>query len=111
MTRDYCFVKDIVQGNLLALERCDEEIVNLGTGRESTTGELYREVLKALRAKGFAQEDKFDSPDKGAARLGDLHRSCLDALKAEKKMEWSAAYDLRNGIEETVQYWVSENTK
>ena len=44
MIRDYVFVKDIVKANVIALQKGNLDYFNIGTGLETTTGKLYREI-------------------------------------------------------------------
>ncbi|MCI4625589.1 MAG: NAD-dependent epimerase/dehydratase family protein [Candidatus Magnetoovum sp. WYHC-5] len=104
MTRDYCYVKDIVKANVYALTNGNKEALNIGTGCETSTGTLYRTVLECFRQKGYALDSKFDKPTKGLARAGDLTRSCLDFTKARDMLGWQPSYDIKMGIEETALY-------
>ncbi len=103
MTRDYCFVRDIVRANILSLEKGSGEVLNIGTSRETTTGELYRRILEIMRRHGYAKDAAFDSPHKGAARDGDLRRSALDVRKAKEILSWEPEYDIERGLSETVE--------
>ncbi len=107
MTRDYCFVNDVRRANVLSLDRADSELINIGTATETTTGELYRVILDSFRKKGVARKEIYDFPNKGPARPGDLRRSCLDADKAGRALNWYPEYSLKRGIEETLEYYVS----
>ncbi|RMG03140.1 MAG: NAD-dependent epimerase/dehydratase family protein [Nitrospirae bacterium] len=111
MTRDYCYVGDVVRANILALEGGSATVFNIGTGVETTTGELYRTVLGALRDEGIALDERFDTPNKGEARPGDLRRSALDYGRAERELGWSPEYDLIKGIRETVRYEIEQSVK
>ncbi|HEB75671.1 MAG TPA: NAD-dependent epimerase/dehydratase family protein [Nitrospirae bacterium] len=102
MTRDYCYVEDVVRANLLALDRGSGEALNIGTSQETTTGELYRTILGLMRSRGYAKDALFDTPKKGAARSGDLRRSALDIEKAREVLGWRPEYDLKRGLEETI---------
>lgn len=103
MTRDYCYAGDVVRANVLALESGGGEVINIGTSRETTTGELYRLILKIMRSYGYAGESVYDSPKRGPARPGDLRRSALDIRKAEGLLGWVPAYDIESGLEETIR--------
>jgi UDP-glucose 4-epimerase len=111
MTRDYCFVYDVVRANILALQRADNQIVNIGTSRETTTGELYRKILEKMRRYGYCGDSKFDSPNKGPARAGDLRRSALSYDRAQEVLGWSPEYDLDRGIDETIKREIIEKQK
>jgi len=102
MTRDYCYVGDVVRANILALDKGSGEALNIGTSQETTTGELYRTILELMRSRGHAKDAVFDTPKKGSARSGDLRRSALKIEKAGKVLGWQPEYDLRQGLEETI---------
>ncbi len=108
MTRDYCYVGDVVRANIEALTKGGGEVINIGTTRETSTGALYREILAIMRKYGYAEDERFDHPLKGPARPGDLRRSALDCRKAETVLGWSPEFDIRRGLEETVRYELEE---
>ncbi|MBN1837171.1 MAG: NAD-dependent epimerase/dehydratase family protein [Spirochaetales bacterium] len=97
MTRDYVYVEDVARASVLALERGAGETVNIGTGLETTTGALYREV-----AACFPDPPQ---PEWADARPGDLRFSSLDVRKAQGVLGWKAAVSLHEGIEKTVAYF------
>ncbi|MCG6551174.1 MAG: GDP-mannose 4,6-dehydratase [Candidatus Magnetominusculus sp. LBB02] len=107
MTRDYCCVKDVVRANLLALAAGDSQIINISTGVETSTGQLYRTTLEVLREKGNAKDAMFDAPHKGPARAGDIRRSCLDNSKASRTLNWHPEFDLKKGIAVTVEHFMA----
>lgn len=93
--RDYVFVADVVKANLAALEGgLDGRIVNVGTGRATTTVELARMVE---RAAGVTANIGF-----GPRRVGDLERSVLD-LGEDNPVD--PPTPLERGIEETVAWF------
>jgi len=104
MTRDYCYVGDVVRANIQALTKGGGEVINIGTSRETSTGALYREILAVMREHGYAEDERFDHPQKGPARPGDLRRSALDFRKAETVLGWRPEFDIIRGLEETVRY-------
>ncbi|HQO18710.1 MAG TPA: NAD-dependent epimerase/dehydratase family protein [Candidatus Cloacimonas sp.] len=97
MIRDYVYVGDVVQANLLALEQGAEGTFNIGTCRETTTRELYREIARQL---GINSEPHF-----GSARKGDLHRSLLSCDKAKTLLGWKPETELREGISQVIKYF------
>jgi len=50
-TRDYVFVSDIVQANVLALDSGDGGVYNVGTGREVSDDEIFAAVRDAVGVK------------------------------------------------------------
>lgn len=104
MTRDYCFVGDVARANELALDRGDGLALNVGTGVETTTGELYRKILSQMREAGHALDRRFDEPMSALARPGDLRRSALWTEEAAQVLGWSAAHQLAEGVAETLAW-------
>jgi len=98
MIRDYVFVKDVVAANVIALQKGDLDAFNIGTNKETATGDLYREIAK--------QMGKNIEPIRAAARAGDIRRSCLNFAKAERNLGWRPQFSLAAGIEETIKFFV-----
>lgn len=97
MIRDYVYVGDVVQANLLALERGEGEVFNIGTSIPTTTKDLYYAIAKQL---GINRE-----PYYGPARKGDLHRSLLSCEKAKKVLGWKPETGLSEGISQVIKYF------
>lgn len=76
MVRDYVFVKEVVKANILALNKGSLDYINIGTGLETTTGQLYSMISDLMNVN--------EKPVRAEARPGDIKRSCLNIEKAEK---------------------------
>ncbi|OQX71697.1 MAG: UDP-glucose 4-epimerase [Candidatus Cloacimonas sp. 4484_275] len=100
MIRDYVFVKDVVEANVLVLEKGNLEAFNIGTNKETTTSELYDEISR--------QMGKNIEPIKADAREGDLRRSCLNFEKAKRILGWQPKFSLAEGIAETINYFTAK---
>lgn len=96
-TRDYIYVKDVVNANIQALTKGDNEEFNIGTSKETSVNQLFSAMKKAT---GFAGEAAY-----APSRPGELMRSCLDNSKAKKLLGWSPRYSLEMGLKETID-WV-----
>ena len=94
MIRDYVYVKDVVNANILALFKGKNDFFNIGTGSETTTGELLREIAKQMK--------KECDPIKSEPRPGDIRRSCLVIDKAKNVLDWQPKYTLNEGIKELI---------
>jgi len=95
--RDYVYVKDVVEANLLAMERGDNEVFNIGTGRGTTVNELFR-MLKELT--GYRRDPVYAPP-----RKGDVRKSVLDCRKAKEILGWEPKVSLEEGLAMTVEYF------
>jgi UDP-glucose 4-epimerase len=92
-TRDYIFVGDVATAFLAAAE-AGEGAYNIGTGIETSVTELGSLIADAA---GVPFE-----PEVAPARLGEVQRIAIDSTRAADELAWSAAEDLRSGIEVTV---------
>ncbi|RMH69937.1 MAG: SDR family NAD(P)-dependent oxidoreductase [Gemmatimonadetes bacterium] len=100
MIRDYVFVGDVVQANLRVLQHGDGEAYNIGTGIQTTTLTLLKTIQNAI-GTGI-------TPVFSEARAGDLRCSQLDITKAAQHLGWQPEYDLKTGIQKTVNYYRKE---
>ncbi|MBE9502265.1 MAG: NAD-dependent epimerase/dehydratase family protein [Chloroflexi bacterium] len=98
-TRDYTHVFDIVDANLLSMERGQRAIYNLGTGVETSDQAMFDALAKAL---GYA-----GSPLYTSARPGEIHRICLDSSKAQKELGWKPRFTLGEGLSQATEYYKS----
>jgi len=92
-TRDFVFVKDVVDACVRAMHRkdCVGEVINVGSGVETSVNELAN-VLVEL----FGLHDV--KPVYAEARAGDVRRSCADLGKAEKLLGYKPKTSLREGL-------------
>ncbi len=95
--RDYVYVEDVVEANVLAMERGDGEVINIGTGVGTSVNELFK-ILKEVTSY---EKD----PVYGPPRPGDLRKSILDWTKAREVLGWEPKVSLREGIEKTVEWF------
>lgn len=100
--RDYVYVEDVVRANILALDKGDGEIYNLGCGKGTTVNELF---LRLKEIVGY-ERDAVHGPPKA----GETFRIYLDATKAERELGWSPMVDLEEGLRRTVEFFRSRAT-
>ncbi|NOZ23889.1 MAG: NAD-dependent epimerase/dehydratase family protein [Planctomycetes bacterium] len=96
--RDYLYVGDVAEANLLVLEpeKGSGEIYNLGTGVGTSVNTLF-EKLKI--ATGY-EKDAIHGP----AKLGETFKIYLDAAKAKEELGWKPTVDLADGLRLTVEH-------
>jgi UDP-glucose 4-epimerase len=93
-TRDYVFVDDVVHAFSLAADRASGEVLNVGTGLETSVNRIYQ-LLAAIT--GFRAEPSFGPP-----RQGDIGRIALDPDLAGKELGWKPWTVLEDGLRQTV---------
>lgn len=98
-TRDYVYVEDVVEANMMAIRSKPvlTDTFNVGTGVETSVNQLYK-ILQSLT----------DFPLKeihGPVKRGEQIRSVLDYSRIHKMMEWEPKVSLKTGLEKTVNYF------
>ena len=99
-TRDYVYIDDVVNANLLALAVPPDHpspVFNIGTSVETTLNDLYRKIARLL---GVDARPVYH-PD----RPGEQMRYCLDWTKARRELGWEPRYALDEGLRRTVASW------
>lgn len=101
-TRDFVYVGDCAQANLLALTIDHEPgIYNLGWGRPTSINEICSVLVEVTDYSLPVQY--------GPAKVGETRHIYLDASKAKKDLGWVPTVTLEEGLEKTVDYFrVSE---
>jgi len=96
-TRDYVYIDDIVEANMLALDRGDRGIYNIGTNREASVNEIFY----ILKAELDYRLDPINEPK----RAGEVQRICLTNDKAKAELRWIPKVKLEEGIKRTIRYY------
>jgi UDP-glucose 4-epimerase len=95
--RDFINVLDIAQANLLALEKGDGEIINIGSGEGTSVNMVFSELAKLTDFPGSAVY--------GPAKAGEVYKIYLNAGRAREILGWAPKIGLRQGLENTVEYF------
>jgi UDP-glucose 4-epimerase len=96
-TRDFVFVADVVDAFLRAAEVGDGQLLNIGSGVETTILELYGALAEIT---GYAAAPSFE-----ASKPGDIYRSVTDPAKARTALGWEAWTSLDEGLRLTVDWY------
>ncbi len=100
-TRDFVFVDDVVEANILAMKSKKIGIFNIGTAKEIDINTIFEKIKKLTGAKC----KKIHGP----AKASEQKRSCLDYTKAKKELNWQPKYSLENGLRETINWFTRQN--
>ena len=106
-TRDFTYVENVIQINHLAALAQNKEAVNqvfnVAHGERTSLNELYF-MLRDLLGK-FDRDILKIEPVYGPVREGDITHSLASITKAEKLLGYSPEKRMREGLEETVQWF------
>jgi len=98
-SRDFTFVKNVVQANLLAARAANlsHGVFNVAGGRDTTVLDLVK-ILNKILGKDVA-------PLLLARRPGDVFRTLADISSAARVIKFKPVVDFIDGLKITVEYW------
>ncbi|MBI4281164.1 NAD-dependent epimerase/dehydratase family protein [Candidatus Uhrbacteria bacterium] len=96
-TRDFVYVDDVVNANLLALPAEANGVYNIGTGLETSVNEIFRTLKKMI---GVTTREAH-----GSAKIGEERRSVLANRKARRELGWRPTVALEEGLRRTVEWF------
>lgn len=102
-TRDFVFVKDVAEANIKAITKGKNQIINIGCNEKTSIKELYQ-LLLSLNPTLFITQPPINHP----TRQGDILHSRLDNTKAKQILKWEPNYTLKEGLEDTLNYYRNE---
>jgi UDP-glucose 4-epimerase len=101
-SRDFTFVDNAVEANLLACQApstvATGRVFNIGTGKSRTLNDVYDGIAKALGFEG--------KPIYGAPRAGDVKHSLASIDRARTELGYSPNTDFQQGLEKTVAWYL-----
>jgi UDP-N-acetylglucosamine 4-epimerase len=108
-SRDFCYVDNVVQANLLAATTTDpaavNQIYNVALGDQTTLDELFAIIRMLLASRRPALMER--RPVYREFRQGDMLTSCADIGKAGNLLGYQPAWRVREGMKSAVEWYVS----
>ncbi|HWZ91967.1 MAG TPA: SDR family oxidoreductase [Polyangiaceae bacterium] len=104
-SRDFCFVENVVQANLLAahVPGIAGEVFNIAFGMRTTLLELFSAIVQRVVAIRPAAVGS--APELQAPRPGDIPHSLASIEHARQVLGYRPAYDLARGLDQTVPWY------
>jgi UDP-N-acetylglucosamine 4-epimerase len=106
-SRDFCYVDNVVQANLLAaaITRPDavNQVYNIALGERATLKELFHQIRQRLLPHNPALKDQ--SPVYHDFRAGDVRHSLADITKARRLLGYSPAFRLGDGLALALEWY------
>jgi UDP-N-acetylglucosamine 4-epimerase len=105
-SRDFCFVANAVQANLLAVLAPDEaqgQVYNVAVGERTTLNRLFGMLRDGLAAHGIGYGRKARH---GPERAGDVRHSEADIGKAAGLLGYRPTHDLEAGLAAALPWYV-----
>ncbi len=106
-SRDFCYVANVVQANLLAATAKNpgavNEAYNIAVGERTTLNELFNLLKSGLRKRDASIPNS--KPVHQAFRAGDVRHSLADIRKARRLLGFAPAYMIGDGIDEALDWY------
>ncbi|WCE07564.1 NAD-dependent epimerase/dehydratase family protein [Pseudomonas sp. JBR1] len=106
-SRDFCFIENVIQANILAatttLESAVNQVYNVAVGERTTLNELAIHIERALSSIGVSKEAKVIHRE---FRKGDVRHSLADISKAESLLGYEPIYRVKDGLNIAVDWYV-----
>ncbi len=102
-SRDFCFVENVVHGNLLAADspKANGEVINIATGKRVNLLELVEQINAHL---GTQIEPIHDE-----GRVGDVKHSRADISQAQTLLGYEPIVDFESGLKRTIEWYQSRS--
>lgn len=111
-SRDFCFIANAIQANLLAATTKNTEarnqIYNVAVGDRTTLNELFQALVYALADNGISYKKE---PSYRDFRTGDVRHSLADINKGRTLLGYEALFRIREGINAAMPWYVVLNNK
>lgn len=105
-SRDFCFIENTVQMNILAATAPDEvkdQVYNVAVGGRTTLNDLYAYIKSSLVSCGIEVNSGLFYRD---FRVGDVRHSQADIGKAKQCLGYSPEFTISQGIERAVPWYM-----
>lgn len=109
-SRDFCFVHNAVQANILAATGTDpaavNQVYNVAVNARTSLTQLHatmQQMLLAVRPQHVLQ-----APQYGEFRAGDVRHSQADIAKAARLLGYMPTHDLAQGLRQTIAWYVAQ---
>lgn len=107
-SRDFCFIENAVQANLLAATANDSaknQIYNVAVGDQTTLNELFTYLKECVSRNGFNYSL---AAVHGNFRQGDVRHSLADISKARALIGYEPAWRIRQGLESAIGWYIRQ---
>ena len=105
-TRDYTYVKDVVEGFIKVAEspKSVGEVINIGSNFEISIGDLANKIISLIGKNAEIVTD----PVRVRPQDSEVERLWCDNTKAKRLLGWEPKTSLDEGIKKTID-WISNN--
>ncbi|ASF13671.1 NAD-dependent epimerase/dehydratase family protein [Shewanella sp. FDAARGOS_354] len=106
-SRDFCFIENVVQANILAATANDaakDQVYNVAVGDRTTLNDLFTALQFALEENG---KSYIKTPVYRDFRAGDVRHSQADVTKAKRLLGYAPSHAIRMGISAAMPWYIN----
>lgn len=107
-SRDFCFIENVIQANILAaLAGADgiNQVYNVAFNARTTLNQLFDYLVQIMAENGINYNKK---PVYADFRAGDVRHSQADISKANKLLAYSPEYDILAGLKKAMPWYIQQ---
>ncbi len=108
-SRDFCYVDNAVQANILAAvtenKKAVNEVYNVSVGNKTTLDDLFFMIRSFLTM--YDEKIKNIRPIKNPFRPGDIRHSQANISKAKTLLGYRPLYTVLTGMKQTIQWFIA----
>jgi UDP-N-acetylglucosamine 4-epimerase len=107
-SRDFCYIENTIQANLLAATTSNEEatnqVFNVAVGERTSLNQLYQQLRDKLATR--FDHLRTAEPVYRDFRTGDVRHSLADIDKAEKLLSYRPTHTISAGLAEALEWYI-----
>jgi UDP-N-acetylglucosamine 4-epimerase len=108
-SRDFCFIENTVQANILAAttqnDEAQNQVYNVAVGDRTTLNDLFNAIKVALNENGV---EYIKQPVYREFRAGDVRHSQASVEKIEKALGYDPKFKIAEGIELAIDWYIKK---
>ncbi|HID45163.1 MAG TPA: Vi polysaccharide biosynthesis UDP-N-acetylglucosaminuronic acid C-4 epimerase TviC [Chromatiaceae bacterium] len=108
-SRDFCYIDNCVQANLLAAvaenEEAVDQVYNVAFGQRTSLNELFGLIRSRVQAS-YPQAADLE-PEYRDFRAGDVLHSLADIGKAKTLLSYNPEYSIESGLDEAAEWYLT----
>jgi UDP-N-acetylglucosamine 4-epimerase len=108
-SRDFCFVENVIQANILAAlndnKKANNQIYNVAVGDRNSLNTLFNLLQDELMKNGINYDLE---PIYQDFRKGDVRHSQADITKIKHYLGYKPIFSLQKGIHESMEWYISQ---
>jgi UDP-N-acetylglucosamine 4-epimerase len=111
-TRDFCYVDDVVQANILAattqVKEAVGEVYNIGYGQSTALNELFKLIQEQVTQLDLSVKQQ--QPIYQDFRVGDILHSVADTKKAKRLLGYQPICSVQEGLHKASSWYFENST-